>query len=90
MKYIINGFSPKMLKKNSDATIKVESIPELELKLEKDNCISAVGHYNIAEHLGIERNRMSIMLEVGDIAYIVESKLINNQEIFNYKRLTVM
>ena len=41
-------------------------------------------------HLGIERNRMSIMLEVGDIAYIVESKLINNQEIFNYKRLTVM
>lgn len=79
-----------MLKKNSDATIKVESIPELELKLEKDNCISAVGHYNIAEHLGIERNRMSIMLEVGDIAYIVESKLINNQEIFNYKRLTVM
>ena len=90
MKYIINGFSPKMLKKNSDATIKVESIPELELKLEKDNCISAVGHYNIAEHLGIKRNRMSIMLEVGDIAYLVESNLINNQEIFNYKRLTVM
>lgn len=90
MKYIINGFSPKMLKKNSDAQIKVEPIFEQEFKQEKEECISAVGHYNIAEYLGIPRNRMSIILEKGDIAYLVESKLINNQEHYNYKRLTIM
>ncbi|MBE6494260.1 MAG: DUF1874 domain-containing protein [Methanosphaera stadtmanae] len=90
MKYIINGFSPKMLKKNCHAQIKVEPMFELELKLEKEECISAVGHYNIAEHLGVPRNRMSIQLEKGDIAYLVESQLINNQETYNYKRLTVM
>lgn len=90
MKYIINAFSPKMLKKNSNARIKVEPIYELELELEKEECISAVGHYNIAEYLEIQRNRMSIILEKGDIAYLVESRLINNQEIYNYKRLTVI
>ena len=90
MKYIINGFSPKMLKKNSDATIMVEPMFEIELESEKEECVSAVGHYNIAEHLGIARNRMSIILEKGDIAYLVESRIIDNQEIYNYKRLTVM
>lgn len=79
-----------MLKKNCHAQIKVEPMFELELKLEKEECISAVGHYNIAEHLGVPRNRMSIQLEKGDIAYLVESQLINNQETYNYKRLTVM
>lgn len=90
MKYIINGFSPKMFKKNSDVTIKVEPMFELELELEKEDCVSAIGHYNIAEHLDVPRNRMSIMLEKGDIAYLVESRLINNQENYSYKRLTVM
>lgn len=90
MKYIINGFSPKMLKKNSNTQIKVEPMFELELKLEKEECVSAVGHYNIAEYLEIPRNRMSIMLEKGDIAYLVESKIIENQETYNYKRLTVI
>lgn len=79
-----------MLKRNGNTQIKVEQIQELELKKEKDECISAVGHYNIAEHLGISRKRMSIMLEKGDTAFLVESKIINNQEKYNYKRLTVM
>lgn len=79
-----------MLKENSNTIIKVEPICEEEVEIEKEDCISAVGHYNIAEHLGIPRNRMSIMLEKGDIAYVVRSSHIDNHEIFDYKRITVM
>lgn len=76
MKYIINAFTPKMLKNNANLNISVEPSSELEILKNKDNCISSIGHYNIAEHLGIEKNRMSIILEKGDIAYLVESKRI--------------
>lgn len=76
MKYIINAFTPKMLKNNANLNISVEPSSELEILKNKDNCISAIDHYNIAEHLGIEKNRMSIILEKGDIAYLVESKRI--------------
>ena len=90
MKYIINGFSTKMLRKNVDAKIKVETVFELDVELEKDECVSAIGHYNIAEHLDVPRNRMSIMLEKGDIAYLVESRQMNNHELYDYRRLTVI
>lgn len=90
MKYIINGFSTKMLRRKTDTKIKVETVFELDVELEKDECISAIGHHNIAEHLDVPRNRMSIMLEKGDIAYLVESRLINNQELYDYRRLTVI
>lgn len=55
MKYIINAFTPKMLKNNANLNISVEPSSELEILKNKDNCISAIGHYNIAEHLGIEK-----------------------------------
>lgn len=55
MKYIINAFTPKMLKNNANLNISVEPNSELEILKNKDNCISAIGHYNIAEHLGIEK-----------------------------------
>lgn len=63
---------------------------EDEVLREKDNCISVVGHYNLAEHLGIPRNRMSIILEKGDIAYLIESSKFNNHVSYYYKKLTVI
>ena len=61
------------LSNTTNLNIRVEPSSELEVQENKDNCISAIGHCNIAEHLGIEKNRMSIILEKGDIAYLVES-----------------
>ena len=89
MKYIINAFTPKMLKSNANLKISVEPSNKLEILKNKDNCISAIGHYNIAEHLGIEKNRMSIILEKGDTAYLVESKRIADKISYDYKKITV-
>ncbi|MBQ6219201.1 MAG: DUF1874 domain-containing protein [Methanosphaera sp.] len=90
MKYIINAFSTKMIKKGSNLSINVKMVFEDEVLREKDNCISVVGHHNLAEHLGIPRNRISIMLEKGDIAYLIESSKFNNHVSYYYKKLTVI
>lgn len=74
MKYICNGFSPKMLRhKGKSHLVKFTNITRREFMQNKKDCVSAVGHHVIAEELGIPRNRFNICLDGGDTLYIVQN-----------------
>lgn len=66
MQYLANSFSLQMLK-NFNSTIKVEEINELP-----KNLISAIGHKNTADILGVELNRINISLDKGDVLYVAQ------------------
>lgn len=70
MKYLINGFSPKMLDLEQHI-IKIEKCSKNEIWRNKRDCVSAIGHTGISNYLHVPLNRMQIQLEVGDIAYII-------------------
>lgn len=72
MKYISNAFSPKMLKSNTKQRIKIEPSSYREIQEEKLELVSAIGHQQIANILGIEKNRINIQLEKNDILYVVQ------------------
>lgn len=74
MKYIVNGFSPKMLSKRLNGHLfKIVDITRQEFEDNKKDCVSAVGHHALAEALGIPRNRFNIQVEKGDTLYIVQN-----------------
>lgn len=84
MKYIINGFSTKMLRKNKKGHLmRFYDITQQEFDEIKQEAVSAIGHYNIAELLGIPRNRFNIQLEKGDEAYIVQTTTGRNHAMDN-------
>ena len=73
MKYISNSFSPKMLQgKKSKVSFKKISKENFEKQLLTGKSI--IGHKNIADILGIEKNRESVKLEHGDVLYCVLAK----------------
>lgn len=72
MKYVSNGFSPKMLNPNQELTFTIENTSYEEIQENKKEMISSIGHTSIAEHLKIEKNRMNIQLEAEDILYLVQ------------------
>ena len=73
MKYISNGFSPKMLNPKTDPQFKMERITHEEIEKVKDNeeMINAIGHQTIADHLKMIKNRINILLEKDDTLYVV-------------------
>ena len=73
MKYISNGFSPKMLNPKTNPEFEITTSSFEEIQKERDEVISSIGHQNIADHLGIEKNRINIQLEADDILYIVQT-----------------
>ena len=72
MKYISNAFSPKMLNPKQELNLQILQSSYEEIEEEKDELISSIGHQNIADYLDIEKNRMNIQLENGDIIYLVQ------------------
>lgn len=73
MKYIGNGFSPKMLNPKTNPQFKMERITyeEIEKVKEKEELINAIGHQTIADHLKMIKNRINILLEKNDTLYVV-------------------
>lgn len=72
-KYIANSFTTKMIKSNQKIHLTTSQVTTEEVIAHKEECISAVGHRNIADALGVQTNRMSIILEKGDILYVVRN-----------------
>lgn len=70
MIYIANAFSTKML--DAPQTVKFEMVDVDEFNCIKDNAISAVGHQDTANVLGVEMNRVSLKLQKNDILYVAE------------------
>lgn len=70
MIYIGNAFSTKML--DAPQTVKFEEVSKNEFDCIKDNAISAIGHQDTANVLGVEMNRMSLKLQKNDILYVAE------------------
>lgn len=90
MKYVTNGFSPKMLNPNKNLTFTMEYSSYEEIQEHKDELISSIGHNTIAEHIQIEKNRINIQLEEGDTAYIVQIlNDENNKTEYDYRKITI-
>lgn len=85
MKYVSNGFSPKMLNPNMEVNFTIETTTFDEIQENRDELISSIGHDIIADHLNIAKNRINIQLEAGDILYLAYH-MENNE--FNYKKIT--
>lgn len=88
MKYISNAFSPKMLKSNTKQRIKIEPSSYREIQEEKLELVSAIGHQQIANILGIEKNRINIQLEKNDILYVVQGYG-NSINQYEYQRIII-
>ena len=68
--YISNAFSTKML--DAPQTVKFEMVDVNEFNEIKKTAISAVGHQDTANVLGVEMNRISLKLQKNDILYVAE------------------
>lgn len=91
MKYVSNGFSPKMLNPNMELTFTIEDSSLDEIQEQKEELISSIGHDSIAEHLGIEKNRINIQLEVDDILYFVQiCHDEDNTQHYDYRKICII
>lgn len=88
MKYVSNGFSPKMLNPNKELNFTIELSSYDEIQNKKNELISSIGHQNIADHIQIEKNRMNILLDEGDTLYLVSPQK-DDYEKFNYHKITI-
>lgn len=70
MIYVSNAFSTKML--GAPQTVKFEMVDVNEFNEIKKTAISAVGHQDTANVLGVEMNRISLKLQKNDVLYIAE------------------
>ena len=68
-KIIGNAFSLQMLI-DPLATIMVYPIHKDEIPF--DECESAIGHQDLADHLGVPMNRVNIRLHQGDVLYVAQ------------------
>ncbi len=88
MKYISNGFSPKMLNPKKELNFVIELSSYDEIRENRNDLISSIGHQNIADHLQIEKNRINILLDEGDMLYLVSPQK-DDYEKFNYRKITI-
>ena len=90
MKYISNAFSAKMLNPYTNPSFNITMSTYEEIQEEKEELISAIGHQNITEHIGIEKNRINIQLETDDILYLVQTyQDENNTTQYEYRKITI-
>jgi hypothetical protein len=66
MSYLLNSFSLQMVT-GFPVTVKFEEVTELPRGL-----VSAVGHQDTANVLGVQMNRVSVTLKSGDVFYIAQ------------------
>lgn len=70
MLYISNAFSTKML--DVPQTVKFEQVDADEFNEIKNIAVSAIGHQDTANVLGVQMNRVSLKLQKNDILYVAE------------------
>lgn len=63
--YLLNAFSLQML--DGDATVDFTTVDSLPQGL-----VSAVGHQDTANVLGVPMNRVNVKLHKGDVAYVAQ------------------
>lgn len=68
--YIGNAFSTKML--DAPQTVKFEEVTADEFNEIKNIAVSAIGHQDTANVLGVQMNRVSLKLQKNDILYVIE------------------
>lgn len=71
MRYLANAFSLQMLGTMAHPYIEVETIPALSAE-DKAECVSVVGHPDTARVLGVEFNRVSLILQKGDVLFVAQ------------------
>lgn len=71
MEYIANAFSLQMIDVEN-YSINVTTLNEEEFNAVKSTAHSVVGHPDTANVLGVEHNRSSIKLNIGDILYVAQ------------------
>jgi len=64
-----NAFSLQMLL-DPTATINVYPIKKEDIPFDK--CISAIGHQDLADYLGVEMNRINTKLDADDVLYVAQ------------------
>lgn len=65
--YLLNAFSIQMI--DTPCSVQFDHVDTLP-----DGLISAIGHQDTANVLGVEMNRINVKLNVGDIAYVAQLK----------------
>lgn len=64
--YLLNAFSPQMISE-FPTNVKFEEVDTLP-----NGLISAIGHQDTANVLGVPMNRVNVSLSKGDVAYIAQ------------------
>ena len=65
--YLLNAFSLQMVQLPATVTFaEVDSLPSL------DTLVSAIGHQDTANVLGVQMNRVNVSLAKGDVAYVAQ------------------
>ena len=98
MKYVANGFSPKMLRRRPGGhLVKFRDISVDEFMKNRKDAVSIIGHHNLAENLGLPRNRFNVWLEGGDVVYVIQSSTGRghsmdsfNPEVTRYQRIDII
>ena len=63
--YLLNAFSLQMVE--TPCTVSLQEVSELPAGL-----VSAVGHADTADVLGVNVNRVNVRLQKGDVAYVAQ------------------
>lgn len=71
-KYISNAFSLQMLDTSKEQSVKITPITEAEFDSVKATAMSAIGHPDTANVLGVECNRMNVSLKEGDELFVAQ------------------
>ena len=64
--YLLNAFSLQMISE-FPSNVKFEEVDNLP-----DGLVSAIGHQDTANVLGVQMNRVNVTLSKGDVAYIAQ------------------
>ena len=77
-----------MLNPKKELNFVIELSSYDEIRENRNDLISSIGHQNIADHLQIEKNRINILLDEGDMLYLVSPQK-DDYEKFNYRKITI-
>ena len=68
--YLLNAFSLQMLQ--GDAIVRFSEVSRDEVFSTGHRLVSAIGHQDTANVLGVEMNRINITLKKGDVAFVAQ------------------
>ena len=80
---------------NTKHTLQVEPCSLREVMQNKNDCINAIGHRNLARILNLKPHRIQVQLEKGDIAYVIHhtkrrNQLYKEQDRIEIKKVTIL